>query len=413
MAQDLIVAKVDNARRLLAEARDATDAKKVADLAHAAEVYARRQRLSEEVIGYATAVKVDALTLMGEFLKAAPKNKGANGVAFTGSRMEPVKDDTPTLKESGISKKESSAAQALDTVKEANPELHEKIRTGKAKVAQAVREVQRRKKRQDMEARGSACPPTPAGERPWKIIHGDWLAGVATVNLGSVRLAFLDPPYNIGVDYGDGAEADLRPDVVYLDEMQRCVVQVKARLTPDGSLWVLIGDEYAAEFCCVLKEEGFHVRNWIVWYETFGVNCQTKFNRTKRHLFYSVVDPKRFVFHSEAVTRPSDRQTKYDDARADPGGKIWDDVWQIPRLVGTATERIPEFPTQLPLALLRPVIACATDPGDLVLDPFCGSATTGAACLGLGRRFVGVEKQAKFHELAELRLKGTGNESGR
>jgi hypothetical protein len=79
-SQDLIVVKVDKARVLLAEARDANDAKKVADLARAAEVYAKRQKLSDEAIAYATAVKVDALTLMEEFLKDAPKNEGARGI---------------------------------------------------------------------------------------------------------------------------------------------------------------------------------------------------------------------------------------------------------------------------------------------------------------------------------------------
>jgi hypothetical protein len=72
VATDLIVLKVDKARALLAEARDAKDAKKVADLARAAEVYARRQKLSEEAIAYATAVKVDTMTLMGRLLRESP-----------------------------------------------------------------------------------------------------------------------------------------------------------------------------------------------------------------------------------------------------------------------------------------------------------------------------------------------------
>jgi DNA modification methylase len=57
--------------------------------------------------------------------------------------------------------------------------------------------------------------------------------------------------------------------------------------------------------------------------------------------------------------------------------------------------------------LLRRVVGCASNPGDLVLDPFCGSATTGVACLELGRRFVGIEKSERFAELARLRLKGS------
>jgi site-specific DNA-methyltransferase (adenine-specific) len=180
-------------------------------------------------------------------------------------------------------------------------------------------------------------------------------------------------------------------------------------LTPDGSFWVLIGDEYAAEFALMLKNLDLTIRSWVKWYETFGVNCSNNFNRCSRHLFYCVNDAKRFVFNADAVTRPSDRQAKYQDGRADPGGKLWDNVWQIPRLVGTAKERIPDFPTQLPLALLNPIVLCVSEPGDLVVDPFAGSATTGEASLAADRRFLGIEQSADFVRLARLRLKGVAS----
>ena len=96
--------------------------------------------------------------------------------------------------------------------------------------------------------------------------------------------------------------------------------------------------------------------------------------------------------------------------QANPGGKLWDNVWgiepAIPRLTGTCNERIPDFPTQLPLALVTPIVLCASDPGDLVVDPFSGSGTTGVAAICNGRRYVGIEKSEKFTELARLRLKG-------
>jgi site-specific DNA-methyltransferase (adenine-specific) len=185
--------------------------------------------------------------------------------------------------------------------------------------------------------------------------------------------------------------------------MRRCA----EHLAPDGSMWVLINDEWAAQFATTLRGIGLAMRNWIIWYESFGVNCSDKFNRTKRHLLYFVRDPRHFVFNHDAVSRPSDRQTKYQDARANPGGKNLDDVWfDVPRLVGTAAERLPDFPTQLPLALLRRVVECATEPGDLVLDPFSGSGTTGAACIELARRFVGLDRSADYVRRSTERLKG-------
>ena len=411
--QDAILARVEKARALLAEARDATDAKKVADLARAAEIYAKRQKLSEEAIASATAIKIEAMALMGEMLKTAEKNTGTAGAGrpkLGGSQKEPPKDAPPTLADSGITKKESMHAQALAKVKESNPELYEKVRTGKASVAAAHVEARRQEKREELIEKAEEVEESHEEDAPpaWAILRGE--VGLPQTPLRSLgefaRLVFADPPYNIGFDYGEGHD-DSQPAGEYLAWCGEWMAECVRHLAGDGSMWVLINDEYAAEFNITLRRLGLTVRNWIIWYESFGVNCTDKFNRTKRHLFYCVRDPKNFVFNFDAVSRPSDRQAKYNDARANPAGKVLDDVWfDVPRLTGTAAERIPDFPTQLPLALLRRIVACCSEPGDLVLDPFCGSGTTGAAALELGRRFVGVERSSKFAELATLRLKG-------
>jgi hypothetical protein len=158
----------------------------------------------------------------------------------------------------------------------------------------------------------------------------------------------------------------------------------------------------------LLKEAGLHRRQWLIWYEAFGIHCPRGFGRCSRHLFWMVKDADRFVFHESAVLRPSDRQVKYGDRRAQPGGKPWDSVWginpPIPRLVDNARERLPGFPTQLPLSLLSAIVGCASDPGDLVLDPFSGSGTTGEAALRLGRRYLGFERNPAYAEPSRLRL---------
>ena len=146
----------------------------------------------------------------------------------------------------------------------------------------------------------------------------------------------------------------------------------------NGSMWVLINDEWVAEFDIQSRQAGLHRRSWVTWYETFGVNCKRKFSRTKRHLLYMVRSPHQFTFNCAAVSTQSDRQKKYNDKRANPAGKILDDVWIIPRVAGTHSERIRGVPTQLPMELLRRVIGCSSNPGDLVIDPFSGSGTTAA-----------------------------------
>lgn len=254
----------------------------------------------------------------------------------------------------------------------------------------------------------SAHHVTPTG---WDVRHGDCLDLLA--GLPPARLIFADPPYNIGIDYGAGERADKLPDNEYVAWCARWIRACADRLTDDGSLWVLMDNQYADYVGVTLRDAGLHRQDWIIWYETFGSNCQKRFNRCSRHLFHCTKHPSRYVFNREAVNRPSDRHTTYRDKRANPNGKNWDDVWgvtrkdgsgSIPRLCGTHRERIPGFPTQLPLALLRPIIGCASDPGDLVIDPFCGSATTGAAAIELGRSFIGIEKQARFVALARQRL---------
>ncbi len=245
-------------------------------------------------------------------------------------------------------------------------------------------------------------------EQPlWTLIHADALDGLQSVldHHARPRLVFADPPYNIGVDYGDGEKADKLPDARYMLWVREWIDACRECLAPDGTLWVMIGDEYAGEYAVTLKECGLTIRSWVKWYETFGVNCANKFNRTSRHLFYCVKDPKQFVFNAAAVRTPSARQTKYNDRRASPGGKILDDVWtDIPRLAGSHRERIPGFPTQLPVKLLRRIVESTSEPGDLVVDPFNGSGTTGVACVCTGRKYIGIERSAEFAEAARERL---------
>jgi site-specific DNA-methyltransferase (adenine-specific) len=290
------------------------------------------------------------------------------------------------------------------------PDLEKKVVAGELKPSEAIREIRSDKRRKELLEAAEAAKSIHAGNRPaWSILNVDVMDGLESVRdeHGPSRLILTDPPYNIGIDYGDGEKADLLSPQAYMKWVRQWFGLCWDCLTDDGSLWVMIGDEYAAEYCTELKATGFTIRSWIKWYETFGVNCSSKFNRTSRHIFYAVKDEKSFVFNPEPVTRPSDRQTKYGDSRAAAGGKLWDDVWQIPRLTGTCAERIPDFPTQLPLALVEPIVLCASMPGDLVVDPFNGSGTTGVAAIRSGRKYIGIEKNEAFVDMAEMRLRAT------
>jgi len=240
----------------------------------------------------------------------------------------------------------------------------------------------------------------------WSIVNGDCVSHLQGLPERSARLVFADPPYNIGVDYGDHYSDDRSGNefLCWCTEWMNAAASV---LTDDGSLWVLVNHELGHRIASIgIDNVGLHLRQTIIWRETFGVCCKRKFNRTSRPLLHFTMSPGKFVFNADSpmIRKASDRLLKYNDKRANPSGKLLDDVWDIPRVCGTFKERIKGFPTQLPVELLRRVVGCASDPGDLVIDPFSGSGTTGAACIGLDRRYLGIELSPEFARLSTDRL---------
>lgn len=234
-----------------------------------------------------------------------------------------------------------------------------------------------------------------------RIITGDCLEVLKTIDSESVDLVIADPPYNIGVDYGRGPAADRvkNYDVWCASWISLCC----RALRPTGSLWVISGQEHCAHIDIAIQAAGMTMRNRVTWHETFGVYCHNKFGRCSRPIFYAVKS-KDFTFHREVVTVPSARQEKYGDRRATPGGKIMGDVWEVPRVCGTFKERVPGVPTQLPSALVSRIIGVSSSIGDTVLDPFAGSGTTVAVAKQMGRHAVGIELSAEYSSIAERRV---------
>ena len=251
------------------------------------------------------------------------------------------------------------------------------------------------------------------------VLTGDCLRILAEQPPASVDLAFADPPFNIGYEYDVYDDRRVRED--YLAFTEKWLAAVKRVLKPTGSLFVAIGDEYAAEHKVRMDALGFTMRNWIVWHYTFGVNCKKKFNRSHAHIFYYVADANNFTFNPDPVRVPSARMTTYADRRANPVGKLPDDTWvlrpqesdghfqtdadtwYVPRVCGTFKERL-QHPCQMPEAVLERIINVASNPGDLVLDPFAGSGTTLAAAKKLGRRALGIELSDEYAEAVRQRL---------
>jgi DNA modification methylase len=251
--------------------------------------------------------------------------------------------------------------------------------------------------------------------------EGDCIQGLSQIPDGSVDLAFADPPFNIGYDYD--VYHDSQDDNKYLEWTRKWTAQVARVLKPDGTFWLAIGDEYAAELKMIVHRElGLHVRSWVIWYYTFGVNCVKNFSRSHTHLFYFVKDPKNFTFNDATVRVPSARQLIYADIRANPKGRLPDntwilrpqdapdsfsaseDTWYISRVCGTFNERAGWHGCQMPERLLGRIINACSNEGELVLDPFSGSGTTLTVAKKLNRRYLGFELSPEYAARVRERL---------
>ena len=255
-----------------------------------------------------------------------------------------------------------------------------------------------------------------------KIHQGDCIKGLEKVPGGSVDLAFADPPFNIGYKYDE--YDDRLGDEHYIDWSHQWMAQVHRVLKDDGTFWLAIGDEYAAELKVEAQKIGFHCRSWVIWYYTFGVNCKKKFTRSHAHLFHFVKDKKNFTFnHDDLDLRvPSARRLIYNDKRANPNGRMPDDawilrpqelvngfdpdedVWHFPRVAGTFKERAGFHGCQMPEQLLGRIIRSCSREDEIVIDPFSGSSTTLAVAKKLGREFFGFELSKEYARLGKERL---------
>jgi len=242
------------------------------------------------------------------------------------------------------------------------------------------------------------------------------------IDAETIDLVFADPPFNIGYEYDlyhDRQDCDeyIMWSTKWMDEVYRV-------LKSDGTFWLAIGDEYAAELKIAAQTIGFSTRSWVVWYYTFGVNCTKKFSRSHVHLFHFVKDENNFTFNAEdpSVRVPSARALVYADKRANPKGRLPDDTWILrpqdlghgfdtlddtvyfARVAGTFAERQGFHGCQMPEQLLGRIIRVSSNRGDVVLDPFAGSGTTLAVAKKLDREWIGCELSDEYVRAATERL---------
>ena len=231
------------------------------------------------------------------------------------------------------------------------------------------------------------------------------------VEHGSIDLVFADPPYFLsdgGMTCHAGRMVPVdkgawdRPGTV--ESMHAFnlswVMLCRDSLGPDGSLWVSGTRHVIFSVGFAMQQAGMKLLNEICWEKPNpppNLSC-------------------RYFTHSAEILLWAARNTRsrhvfnYPEMRDEAGGKQMKSVWRLPA-PGRGEKSFGRHPTQKPLALLRRIITACTRPGDLVVDPFAGSGTTGVAALGLGRRFIGVERDPTFTDLAVRRLRAVALET--
>lgn len=229
---------------------------------------------------------------------------------------------------------------------------------------------------------------------------------------GKVDLIFADPPFNWNRAYDQWDDSMPREDYLRFTEewLDGCV----GALADHGSMWVNIPDDTAAEIVVHLKRRGLQMVNWCIWHYRFGQNTESRFISSHVHALYFAKDVGKRTWNPGAILEPSDRATTYFDPRTQnkkegkAGMRVPMDVWYGPywgRIQGNNRERRANHDNQLPEAYLERVIRACSNEGDLVMDPFLGSGTTGVIAHALKRRFIGVEFSDQNAKSAFERIK--------
>ena len=245
-------------------------------------------------------------------------------------------------------------------------------------------------------------------ENGWtnKLIFGDNLQVLKELMYdpevkGQVRLIYIDPPFATRQEFRGSQDQKAYQDKIagakFLEFLRKRLIFLHKILADDGSIYVHL-DWRKGHHVKVLMDEIFGEHNFgneIIWHYDIGARGKREFG-TKHDNIFRYVKSNNFIFNADEILVPFKsgmtrwRYTKGGQAGKEmPKGKIPSDVWDI-HLNAMSKEHI-GFPTQKPEALLERFIKASSNPGDIVLDAFAGSGTTGAVAEKLGRRWIMID----------------------
>lgn len=243
-----------------------------------------------------------------------------------------------------------------------------------------------------------------------EILVGDCIAEMAKLPERSVDMIFADPPYNLQLQGDlyrpDNSRVDAVDDewdrfsdfATYDDFTRRWLAEARRLLKDDGTLWVIGSYHNIYRVGTILQDLGFWILNDIIWRKANPMpNFRGKrFTNAHETMLWCSKSrqQKRYTFNYEAMKALNDDVQMRSD-------------WLIP--ICSGNERLKSdgqkaHATQKPEALLYRVVLAASEPGQVLLDPFFGSGTTGAVAKRLGRAFIGIEREEKYVGIARQRL---------
>ena len=249
------------------------------------------------------------------------------------------------------------------------------------------------------------------------VYFGDNLKLLATLPDESLNLIYIDPPFNTGkvqarkrlrtlrTEDGQGDRIGFggksyQTEVLgtgnYADDFEDFQAFIRPRLEEahrvlkaDGSLYFHI-DYREAHYCKITLDEIFGRENFIneiIWAYDFGGRAKDRWPAKHDTIFFYAKDAENFTFNLEDIDRIPYMAPGLVGAEKAAKGKLPTDTWWH-TIVGTNSREKTGYPTQKPLGILERILRASSNPGDLVLDFFAGSGTTGQACLNLGRNFI-------------------------
>ncbi|MEM9575484.1 MAG: site-specific DNA-methyltransferase [Pseudomonadota bacterium] len=242
------------------------------------------------------------------------------------------------------------------------------------------------------------------------IIDGDCIEVMNSLPEASVDLIFADPPYNLQlkgdlhrpdnsrVDAVDDAWDQFSSFKAYDDFTRAWLKAARRILKPDGAIWVIGSYHNIFRVGAALQDQGYWILNDVVWRKSNPMpNFRGKrFTNAHETMIWAGRDEtSKYTFNYEALKALNEGIQMRSD-------------WVLP--ICTGHERLKDengekaHPTQKPESLLHRVLVGATNPGDVILDPFFGTGTTGAVAKMLGRDFIGIEREAAYRKVAEKRI---------